>query len=190
METKERILMAAREIFGQKGFYETKMDDIAKEAGIAKGTLYLYFKSKEELYECLIKTGLNYIQEKVSEIVNSSKPFLDKLQDLIFFIVDVLNENKEFILRIMYEMPLVKVWDGDFKQRFFVEGFKLSDSFKVFVVEGIEKGFLRDADPDLLAQVLIGAITRPIFVFFMEKRDMEKLKFELFNFIKASFCKL
>ncbi|MFS0722930.1 TetR/AcrR family transcriptional regulator [Paenibacillus sp. 1P07SE] len=49
------ILDAAYRLFGTKGFYETKMSEIADEAGIAKGTLYLYFSSKEELFTAMTK---------------------------------------------------------------------------------------------------------------------------------------
>lgn len=47
------ILDAAYELFGSNGFYETKMSDIANQAGIAKGTLYLYFTSKEQLFAAM-----------------------------------------------------------------------------------------------------------------------------------------
>lgn len=49
------ILDAAYELFGSNGFYETKMSDIANQAGIAKGTLYLYFTSKEQLFAAMTK---------------------------------------------------------------------------------------------------------------------------------------
>ncbi|GGG15639.1 TetR/AcrR family transcriptional regulator [Paenibacillus abyssi] len=49
------ILDAAYRLFGTRGYYETKMSDIAEEAGIAKGTLYLYFSSKEELFTAMTK---------------------------------------------------------------------------------------------------------------------------------------
>ena len=46
----EEILSAALEVFGEVGFAEAKLDDVAQKAGISKGTLYLYFDSKEELF--------------------------------------------------------------------------------------------------------------------------------------------
>jgi len=49
-EVRERIIHAAMESFGQTGYDKTKMDDIAKRLGLSKGTLYLYFKSKEDLF--------------------------------------------------------------------------------------------------------------------------------------------
>jgi AcrR family transcriptional regulator len=49
-EVRERIIRAAMESFTQTGYDKTKMDDIAKRLGLSKGTLYLYFKSKEDLF--------------------------------------------------------------------------------------------------------------------------------------------
>ncbi|MEO0258566.1 MAG: TetR/AcrR family transcriptional regulator [candidate division WOR-3 bacterium] len=189
LDTKEKILIAARNIFGQKGFYETKMDDIAREAGIAKGTLYLYFKSKEELYECLIKMGLNLIEQAILEILEAPKSFSEKLKEIIAYIIDILSDNREFVLRIMYEMPLAQIWKEDFKQKIFGEGQRLAESFRKFVIEGINVGFFNEYDPDILTNVLIGAITRPVFVYFLEKKDMERLKIDLFEVIKNAFCK-
>lgn len=189
LDTKEKILIAARNIFGQKGFYETKMDDIAREAGIAKGTLYLYFKSKEELYECLIKIGLNLIEQAILEILEAPKSFSEKLKEIIAYIIDILSDNREFVLRIMYEMPLAQIWKEDFKQKIFGEGQRLAESFRKFVIEGINVGFFNEYDPDILTNVLIGAITRPVFVYFLEKKDLERLKIDLFEVIKNAFCK-
>ena len=49
-DQKDKIVDAAMQIFGKKGFYDTKMLDIAEKAGVSKGTIYLYFSSKDELY--------------------------------------------------------------------------------------------------------------------------------------------
>lgn len=59
-EYKSNVIMdAAFDLFGTKGFYETKMSDIAEQAGIAKGTIYLYFTSKDELFLAITKRDLN-----------------------------------------------------------------------------------------------------------------------------------
>ncbi|WP_197257361.1 TetR/AcrR family transcriptional regulator [Paenibacillus dendritiformis] len=58
------ILDAAYELFGANGFYETKMSDIAEKAGIAKGTIYIYFKSKEELFTAMsVRDFEQYLRE-------------------------------------------------------------------------------------------------------------------------------
>ena len=50
-DKRERILRAATKVFARKGFYATRVSEVAKAAGVADGTIYLYFKSKDELLE-------------------------------------------------------------------------------------------------------------------------------------------
>ena len=53
-ERKDQILNAAEEVFNQKGLDNARMDDIAEETGLSKGTLYLYFKSKDDLIAAIL----------------------------------------------------------------------------------------------------------------------------------------
>jgi AcrR family transcriptional regulator len=55
-EAKTRILTAANQVFGEKGYRQATMDDVAKKLGVSKGALYLYFASKEELFEEICRT--------------------------------------------------------------------------------------------------------------------------------------
>jgi len=189
MDTREKILQSARVVFGKKGFYATKMEDIAKEAQIGKGTLYLYFKSKEELYACLVRTGLKYIEDNLSSIINSDKPFLEKVGEIIDFVMKILEENREFILRLMYEMPLVQIWNADFREQFKEEEKNLQKLFKKFISDGIKEGTLIKGDEGFLADSLMGLITRPIFSAFLDGRGLMNLKEQLLELIKRGFCK-
>ena len=65
-EVQDRIIQAAVESFGQTGFDKTKMDDIAKRLGMSKGTLYLYFKSKEDLFLAICERHLQESDEQDS----------------------------------------------------------------------------------------------------------------------------
>lgn len=65
-EVRDRIVQAAVESFGHTGFDRTKMDDIAKRMGMSKGTLYLYFKSKEDLFLAICERHLQESDEQDS----------------------------------------------------------------------------------------------------------------------------
>ena len=65
-EVQDRIIQAAVESFGQTGFDKTRMDDIAKRLGMSKGTLYLYFKSKEDLFLAICERHLQESDEQDS----------------------------------------------------------------------------------------------------------------------------
>lgn len=64
-EAKGRILDAAAQVFAEKGFSRATMDDIAKKIGVSKGALYLYFKSKEQLFEELCRTATRNLEENL-----------------------------------------------------------------------------------------------------------------------------
>ncbi|WP_138495524.1 TetR/AcrR family transcriptional regulator [Paenibacillus pinistramenti] len=66
-EKYEAILDAAFELFGTHGFYETKISDIAEKAGIAKGTVYLYFNSKEKLFTAVSKRDFDLFLDNLRE---------------------------------------------------------------------------------------------------------------------------
>src|SRR4051812_29048738 len=61
----EEILEAARQVFAQKGFRDTSVDEIAQAAGVAKGTVYLYYPSKEAIYNAALEDGLRHLIDAV-----------------------------------------------------------------------------------------------------------------------------
>ncbi len=65
---RQQIMVAAKKVFTEKGFNRATMDDIAHEAELSPGTLYLYFKNKEELYASLSLRILQYLQQKIEHV--------------------------------------------------------------------------------------------------------------------------
>jgi AcrR family transcriptional regulator len=61
------ILEAARKVFAKKGFSDATVDDIANAAGVAKGTIYLYYKSKRDVYFAALKFGLEQMYSALAE---------------------------------------------------------------------------------------------------------------------------
>ena len=78
-ERTEQILAAARSVFGQRGFAEARMDDIADEAGISKGTLYLYFKSKQDIISGLLVATFEVFREGTTALLEDDRPVHDIL---------------------------------------------------------------------------------------------------------------
>jgi len=73
------ILAAAIKVFGKKGFADTSVDDVAAAAKIAKGTLYLYFRSKEDIYTTAVQQAIREIQALIAERVTASRGVREKL---------------------------------------------------------------------------------------------------------------
>ena len=70
---RETILDAAIKIFSKQGYAMTKVDDVASTANVSKGTVYLYFASKEELYESIVKETRQILAERQNELFKNKK---------------------------------------------------------------------------------------------------------------------
>ncbi len=93
IRAKKRIVDAAIQVFAAKGFHKAKMTDIAKKLGVSKGTIYQYFKSKEDLFEAVVQIPLEKVREEpIAELLDSgnllditSNTFYDKLWSMPLF---------------------------------------------------------------------------------------------------------
>src|SRR5258705_1122081 len=92
MSTRDAILDAAQRLFARYGYRKTTVDELAREAGIAKGTVYLYFKSKEEIAVGRIERVLESMRVRLEGIASSAGSPLDRLRavliDRVMFRVD------------------------------------------------------------------------------------------------------
>ena len=97
------ILDAALDVFSDKGFAEARLDEIAARAGVAKGTVYLYVSSKQDLLERLIRTGIALpIEEAQARILASDAPAEDLLRMLFRFLrTEILGTRRKEIARIV-----------------------------------------------------------------------------------------
>jgi len=98
-QRRNQIIVAARKVFHEKGFTKATMKDIANEAELGFGTLYLYFKNKEELFAALSLRVLHYFNMRISHIMNQGN--LSKMQQL-----DAL---KNVLLDVYNYDPLVTI---------------------------------------------------------------------------------
>jgi len=88
-EARSRILDAANKVFAERGYHEATMEDIAKRLGVSKGAIYLYFSSKEDLFEAMVKTAPQAFKEILyssfggeTNPVQSATEFFDKMLKL------------------------------------------------------------------------------------------------------------
>lgn len=100
-ERKNEILDAAEKLFGAKGFDHTSTNDIINEIGIARGTLYYHFKSKEDILDAMIERITRQLIAKATDIVQKKEiPVLQRLTMAIM----ALNVNNELGLEVMQQV--------------------------------------------------------------------------------------
>jgi AcrR family transcriptional regulator len=80
---RREILAAAIKAFGKKGFADTSVDDIAAAAKIAKGTLYLYFRSKEDIYSTALRQAIHELHALIAERLATAHGLRQKLSVIV-----------------------------------------------------------------------------------------------------------
>jgi AcrR family transcriptional regulator len=101
-ERRDAILSAALDEFSTRGFEAARLDDVARRAGIAKGTIYLYFRDKESLFQELIRTMLTPLVGTIEALGEAELPLgvlADRLVDL--FVREVYETRRKDVIRLM-----------------------------------------------------------------------------------------
>ena len=151
-EVKEKIVQAAITTFSKYGYDKTRMDDIAKSAKLGKGTLYLYFKSKEELFYDISENSIKELKEQLSklfskkeDLVHDAEKFYDQYRNLIH---DSEKVSFEMIAESSRNPKLRKAL---YEQRMKVYGIVID-----YLRRQIEKGFFRkNMDVNAIASGLV-----------------------------------
>lgn len=92
----QEILQAARKLFARKGLAGTTMDEIAREAGLAKGTLYLYFASKHEIYLKELQRGAECLFEQTQKEMEAATGLPAKIRAFVWSRLRFAEENRDF----------------------------------------------------------------------------------------------
>ncbi len=100
---RQQIMVAAKRVFSEKGFNKATMEDIAQEAELSPGTLYLYFKNKEELYASLSLRILQYLLIRVEHVIDEKDAGPDqKLKSLMEAMYDVYEFDPLIIINMFH----------------------------------------------------------------------------------------
>ncbi len=94
---RHEVIDAACRIFARLGYAATNVEDIAKEAGMAKGTVYLYFKSKEEVFIAVLARDLENLTSKTIEGMSAATTFIDRLDVYLSLRLGYLEHNQDFL---------------------------------------------------------------------------------------------
>lgn len=94
---RREILEAARRVFARKGFAKAGIGEIARDAGIAKGTVYLYFRSKDEVYWAALRAGMRELHEEATEQVRAASGTEAKIRAFARTKLRYFDVNRDFL---------------------------------------------------------------------------------------------
>jgi AcrR family transcriptional regulator len=90
------LLEAARRVFGRSGFEAATIDEIAREAGVAKGTVYLYYRSKRSIYWAALQEGIAELEALTRERVRRAATLHEAIRNFILTKIEYFDERREF----------------------------------------------------------------------------------------------
>ena len=189
--TEEQILDAAKNVFQSKGMDGARMQEIADEAGINKAMLHYYYRSKQLLFEAVFTNAFSLLAPQLNVILNDDSSLEDKIKNFSFnytsfmmkhpylpnFIIQELNRNEDFIIKLKENT-----------------GFPNLKKFKAKVDSEISQGLINPIDADqlfvnIIALNIFPFLGKPLVKAFTDKDEktykefVERRKIEVANFI-------
>ncbi len=159
---REEILDAAQKVFFEKGLNLATMDEIAELAELSKGTLYLYYRSKEDLYLAVHLRGLEILYAMFKEVIESDRPITGRIADLADTYGKYFEKNRNYFRMMRFsEMPQFH-WQVSDEMRRTTMAFneRLWGLVIGFLKRGMEEGKIRsDLTPAEIAVILWSSAT-------------------------------
>ncbi|MBV8196312.1 MAG: TetR/AcrR family transcriptional regulator [Candidatus Dormibacteraeota bacterium] len=155
VETRERILAAATEVFARSGFHGARVADIAEQAGIAYGLVYHYFRNKDDILAAIFSERWAQYVEYLHEVGRMPLGFHDRMRRLVHFWVEVYRRDPDLMTIMINEIS---------RSYEFLESHDIGtvlvafDAIEAMIREARDTGELqRDVDPQLATYVIFGA---------------------------------
>lgn len=171
-ERKNEILDVAERLFGTKGFDSTSTTDILNEIGIARGTLYYHFKSKEEILDAMIDRMTNRLIEKAEAIVARKEISVLQRLTMMMLALNVSDSNFHQELLEQVHKPQNALMHQKM-ERSLLAG--INPMITALIKEGIEQGICQTDYPEEVAEMTF-LYANTVFDDLMEHSEEERLK--------------
>jgi AcrR family transcriptional regulator len=164
--------LAAEKVFAAKGFFPTTMSDIAREAEFGTGTLYKYFKSKEELYFTLIDEKVEEINRLVKAELSQKTSAVERIKKVLGLQFEFFERNRDFFRIYISERSRFEWTVKDELGKCLHE--KMVGYINVLAEvmrQGIEEGEFRSLNPLDLAHALVGVVNSFVFEWMISRES-------------------
>ncbi len=151
-----RIIQAAIKVFARNGFFNSRIAEIAKEANVADGTIYLYFNNKYDILITIFEEEMGKIIASVKQELSKTDNPCEKLEVFAFQHLSLVEKNKDLAEIIQVELRQSSKFMKEYRNRKFAEYLQIISNI---VKEGQEKGlFRKDVMPGIFKRAFFGAL--------------------------------
>jgi TetR/AcrR family fatty acid metabolism transcriptional regulator len=167
-DKREAILRAAITVFAHNGYFNSKVADIAREAGVADGTVYLYFKSKEEILHSIFDRSVDESLAAAREQITLINDPREKLRRIALLHLERLGADRDLAVVFQVELRGSTKFMEEFSAAGFAEYLTL---IRTTVEEGQHAGVFRgDLNANVVAKILFGALDEMATNWILSKR--------------------
>ena len=153
-KTKNLIFESAIKIFSESGYRGATMDDIAANAGLAKGTLYYQFASKEEIFNFIVEEGLQILQNQVNEVQDMNIGSIEKLIKICRIQLTFLYGYTNF-----FKVVMSQLWGNENRQDELRQKIRTYiNEIKINIESAMENGQIKKGDTELIAFQFFGSL--------------------------------
>lgn len=172
-DKRELIREAAIRTFSEKGFHQTRAEEIAQAAGVAVGTIYNYFKSKEEVLLDIFATEFEEWKRFYEELRRSGLPVVEQVREILQERFRLLRERRELMQVLLRERFKP---DKGLKARLTKLYREIVGYVEDIIRRGVEEGWIRECDPKVIAHAIFGAVEAVIGCgLIYSKREAEEI---------------
>ena len=169
------ILEAGEKLFARKGFYPTTMEEVARAAGLAKGTIYLHFDDKRDLFFSIIEKKLDILLEKIENEMRKKELASQRIKLAIGIHLRFLEENRDFF-KIMQALPesLKEEMEKRLKERVIEKQLRYIDILDQLIQKGIRNQEIKPLDARKLAVILVGMV-HSLTIYWISRKEKGSL---------------
>lgn len=157
---KQQILEASARVFAQKGYFAASVSDIIEEAGVARGTFYLYFAGKRQVFTEVLQRIIDAVESLIDGVTPLDEDVYQRLQDNLQRIYQFFLANPNLSKIILTQAPGL---DAESTRQLDQASFLLHETFRRLLRRGQEAGLLREFNIDLAACMLFGGMKELLY---------------------------
>lgn len=171
-KTKRKIFETSMKLFAEKGYDATSIEDITASVGVAKGTLYYHFSSKEEIFNFLVEEGIKLLQNSIDIKTAKHTNYIDKIKAIVLIQIKIVVKYEDLITILLRQFWGKEVTNQKCQKHIY----DYINTIEKIVKEGIEKGEIKQGNPEAISSEIYGLICSALIYKLRNNSEIDIMK--------------
>lgn len=171
-KTKRKIFETSMKLFAEKGYDATSIEEITATVGVAKGTLYYHFSSKEEIFNFLVEEGIKLLQNSIDIKTAKFSNYIDKIKAIVLIQIKIVVKYEDLITILLSQF----LGNEARNQKCQKHIFEYINKIEGIVEEGIKKEQIKQGDSHVIASEIYGLICSTLVYKLRNNEEIDVMK--------------